>query len=399
MFPMFGKSLSLFFFVLRILLTVSGAAALLYAFSFPRNLIPVRPEWVYGDAALTPEDFRPWLWVVPLLFMELVSSVGTRRNFVWFCGVGIVLLAAFLAWPVLEANYPELVHPTFPFEDGKLARGVLLFCGFAGISVLFRGVLLNFLFMKPVMKEDNDANYADADVLDPSNARTVREIAANPVRVRPKFRFGEADFGLIARFRVLMRQLARVRAWRWRALLLALALAAGWFFLYPQPTAYEAQRRDLARMYEVRGAVARAALPVDFTVAKEADIVWLATTPAVHAAYRVMRSIADKESLARLKRPEAEKQLGLDRAALPRGYRAQLRDESDVSLPSVDDIFDSRTRFLTVTDGQRTAVLYVRFGADDETINISEVQDAGWNERADYVRRRYGADVNSRLLN
>lgn len=399
MLSMSGKCLSLFFLVLRILLTVSGAAALLYAFSFPQSLIPANPEWMYGDAALTPEDFRPWLWVVPWLFMELVSSMGGRHNVVWFCGVGMVLLAAILAWPVLEANYPELVHPTFHFEDGKLARGVLLFCGFAVASVLFRGVLLNFLFMKPDRKEDNDANYADADVLDPAHARTVREIAANPVRVSPKFRFGEADFGLVARFQMLVRRLARVRAWRWCALLLALALVCGWFFLYPRPSASEAYQRDLARMYEVRGAVARADLPAGFPVTQEADVVWLATTPAVHAAYRVMRSIADKESLANLKRAEAEKRLGLDRAVLPRGYRAQLRDESDVSLPSVDDIFDSRTRFLTVTDGRRTSVLYVRFGADDETINISEVQDAGWNARADYIRRRYGADVNSKLLN
>lgn len=395
---MFGKCLSLFFLILRILLTVLGAAALLYAFSFPQSLIPAKPAWTYGDAALTPEDFRPWLWVVPWLFMELVSSMGGRRNFVWFCGVGIVLLSAFLAWPVLEAHYPEMVHPTFSFEDGKLARGGLLFSGFVIVSVLFRCVLLNFLFMKPDMKEDNDANYADADLLDPANARTVREIAANPVRVSPKFRFGEADFGLIARFHMLMQRLARVRAWRWYALSLALALAFGWFFLYPQPSACEAYQRDLARMYEVRGSVARTELPADFPVAKEADAVWLATSPAVHAAYRVMRSIADNESLANLKRGEAEKQLGLDRVVLPRGYRAQLRNESDVSLPSVDDIFDSRTRFLTVTDGRRTAVLYVRFGADDETINISEVQDAGWNARADYVRRRYGADVNSKLL-
>lgn len=396
---MLAKCLSLSFLILRMLLATLGAAALLYAFSYPQSIIPVRPEWVYGDAEWTPEDFRPWLWVVPCLFMELVSVLGSRRNFVWFFGLGIVLLAAFLAWPVLTAHYPELVHPTFAFEDGKLARGFLCFCLFVFGSVLFRGVVLNFLFMKPEEKEENDANYADADVLDPTKARTVREIVADPVRVTPKFRFGEADFGLIARFRILMHRLARVRAWRRYSLLLVLVMLFAWFFLYPQPSDSEAYRRDLARMYEVRAFAERASLPDDFPAKKEMPIVWLASTPAVHAAYRVMNRIAEKEALAHMNRAEAEKLLGLDRAVLPHGYRDQLRDESDVSLPSVDDIFDSRTRFLTVTDGHRTAVLYVRFGADDKTINISEVQDAGWNARADYIRRRYGADVNSKLLN
>lgn len=395
---MLGGRFFLCLLLVRIALTALGAAALLYVFSFPYSIIPPNPEWDYAEG-LTPESFRPLLWLVPWAFMELVSSLGAKRNLVWFCGLGLVLSAAVLAWPVLEANYPELVHRPFSFDDGKLEVGLAWLGAFTFGSVLLRGVLLSFLFMKPREEELSDVNYADAELLDPANARTVREIAANPVRVQPRFRFGDADMGLVERFRLMMKRWARLRAWRWGAMLAAVVLVLAWFFFYPQPTEEEAYRRDLARMYDVRGYAARESLPASLPVRAGAKGVYLATTPAVHAAYRVMSRVAERESLAGMKRSAAEDALGVTHAFLPRGYREQLRDESDVSLPSVNDIFDSRTRFLTVTDGKRSAVLYVRFGEDDETVNIAEVQDAGWNARADYIRFRYGADVNSRILN
>ena len=58
----------------------------------------------------------------------------------------------------------------------------------------------------------------------------------------------------------------------------------------------------------------------------------------------------------------------------------------------MDDTFLSRTRFLTVTDGTRWAVLFIRTNEAGDIINIAEVQDAGWNAIADELRRQYGED-------
>lgn len=365
---------------MRIILTVAGALALLYTLSFPDSILPPTPalEYITGITAYT---FKPYLWVLPLLSMELTAGMGSRRNFVWFTSLFGVLLVAFLAWPVVQAHYPELIHPTFEFEDGKLAVGIGWLAVIAVGSVLFRCVLLDFLFKAPERAEESDAGAVESAVLDPSTARTVREIAADPVRVRPHFLFGDADRGLIERFGILMRRLLLRRHLRTALLATAAAACLGWFFLYPQPDEEQALQRDLAAMY-------------DYTVTPAGQM--RATTPAVHAAYRVLRYVADKEAFAGFTRGQAEKWLRLQH--LPDAYRRQLRDETDRPLPSVDDAFDSRTRFLTVCDGRRTAVLFIRTDITGERINIAEVQDAGWNAVMDDRRRRFGNDIDTRIL-
>ena len=176
-------------------------------------------------------------------------------------------------------------------------------------------------------------------------------------------------------FRAIIRRYFLRKRVRVAILCVLLALSAGWFVLYPQPTEEEALQRDLAAMYATR------TLPGGYTVA---------TGAAVHAAYRVMDYISRHEVFAGMTPQQAEEWLQLDR--VPAAYRRQLRDERDIDLPSVDSLFESRDRFLTVTDGRRICVLYIRTNAEGDRINIAEVQDAGWDAVADDNRRRYGRD-------
>lgn len=376
--------------LMRTLLTAAGGAAMLLALSFPDSIIPPDPAMDYPHE-LSLYDFRDYLWVAPWLLMELASLMGPRRNLVWFWGLGLVLAAGIILWPVAEASAPELVHPTFDYEDGKLASGMGWMALLLLISLFTRCVLLRFLFAEPPLeREDYDKGHVDAAVLDPANARTVAEIAANPTRVNPHFLFGDADPGLIARFCNILRHLRLVRLFKYALFAALAALLAAWFFLYPQPTPQQELERDLVKMYEhttVNGQMR-------------------ATVPAVHAAYRVMRHISDHESFAGFTRQQAEEWLHLDR--VPEGYRKKIRDESDFRLPFSRDEFESRTRFLTISTGPhtgegqlasgRTAVLYIRTNETGDVINISEVQENGWNKQADLSRWSFSTDLNSQFL-
>lgn len=364
---------------LRVALTMLGAAALLYTLSYPDSLMPPSPhlEYVTGFKLY---DLKPVMFLAPLLFMELVSMCGEQRNRVWFTAMLGVFVAAVIAWPVLRAHAPEWVYATLPFEDGKLSEGLRVYALIMAGSFVFRRVLLAYLFREP-RNTDDDPSAMDPVILDPSKAKTVREIAANPMRVSPKFRFGEADRGLIERFYDFMRRLSWLKG-RKRLLQLGGVLAVIlWFFFYPQPTEQQALKRDIEAMYGCRELPGGARL---------------ATHHAVHAAYRVMRYVSDHELFAGMTTEQAKKWLQVQRA--PQAYRRQLLDSSDISLPSVDDMFESRTRFFTVQDGRRTAVLYVRTDQTGEKINVCEVQDAGWNDYADMQRRRFGMDMPSGFL-
>ena len=363
---------------LRILLSLLGAAALLYVFSYPDSIIPRSlMEEELEDERFTRYALKPLLFLIPLVFMEMVSLCGRRRNLVWFCGLIGVLLAAVAAWPVLTAFRPELVHPTFRFEDGKLAHGLLCYGAVVACSLLVRVTLLSYLF-KYYRSPDDEESYGDVDAaeLDPEHARTVRQIAAAPAKARPRFLFQEIDLGRIRSFHELMAALLGRRRHTRRAIIAGLVLLAAWVIFFPQPNPHQALLRDLDAMYATRGTASNG--------------MQLATHRAVHAAYRVMEHISARETFAGLTRAQAEKWLHLDRA--PEDYRRQLRDERDLTLPSVDDTFESRTRFLTVTDGTRWAVLFIRTNEAGDIINIAEVQDAGWNAIADELRRQYGAD-------
>ena len=358
---------------MRMILCTAGAVALLYVLSYPDSIMPANPALDYVQG-ITYYDFKPWMWLAPFLFMELVSVAGPRRNLVWFSSLLLVMGTALVAWPVLTATCPELVHPTFEYEDGKLAKGMLYMFCVLGITMFTRLVVLRFLYPPEPVEIADDINSVDADILDPSKALTVKEILANPKKAKPNFLFGGADEERLSLYRAILRRLRMLSNWKTAGWLTLIAAIIGWFFLFPQPTPEQALQRDMRTMYQY---------------VKLPDGTRRATFPAVHAAYRVMKHISDNELFANTPKVKAEQWLGLQN--VPVSYRTQLRDESDLDIASVDSIFDSRTRFLTVTDGKRVAVLYIRTNQEGDIINISEVQDAGWNAKADDIRRRFGS--------
>lgn len=364
---------------LRSLLSVMGAAALLFFFSYPDTLLPPNPDVDYVEG-VTLYDFKPVIWLLPALFMELVSLCGPRRNFVWFTGLLSVFLVAVVAFPVLKAWEPEWVVSTFGYEDGKLTVGLCYFAIFILVSVVIRCGLGAYLFHENWGASD-EGSTVQANVLDPSKALTVREIAALPQREAPRFLFGDADQGVIHRFVELMRRLGYSKLRRLLLFFVGLLALVGWFFFYPQPSPQEALHRDLTRMYE------HVELPNGSL---------RATRAAVHAAVRVLRRVSDEELFAGMSVQEAESWLRLDQA--PRAYLALLRDSSELELASTDALFESRTRFFTVSDGKRTVVLFVRMNADDSRINVSEMVDAGWNAKVDLLRRRFGSDISARFF-
>ncbi len=355
--------------VFRFLLALAAATALLCTFSYPHSILPPNPA-AMDIEGVSIYTFRHVLWLLPLLLLELICLTGPLRNRIWFGSMLTVLGLGLLAWPVLLAWRPELVHPMLEFEDAKLATGLGYFALLLFVSILLRLVVLSHLFPPPTRSQSGGE--MEASVLDPASARTVREIAADAPRAQPRFLFGEADQGIIERFHQLMSTLWR-RSLRRRAVLIgSLALATAWFFLYPQPTETEAMERDFAAMYETDASGLRA------------------TPRAVHAAWRIMRHVHERESFAGLTFPAAEEWLRLGQAT--DAYRRVLRATDGPELASVDPTFDSRTPFITVTDGRRTAALYIRTDAEGEHINVAEAVDAGWNAVADEHRRIYGND-------
>ena len=383
---MFFRILRILSIVLRMPFALAGAFALLYILSYGLILPDAALEWQEG---LTLYHLRGYLWVAPWLFTEFVCAIGPRRNLVWFSSMLTVLIGALIAWPVLTATHPELVYRMLDFQEpGMLSVGLLYFSLILFASVIVRLVFLAFLFPPPA--DEEVSGEIDAAVLNPDEARSVREIAANPVRPRPKFLFGEGDEGVVLSFRALMRRLTFRSRGANAALLLALLGLASWFFLYPQPTEEEALQRDLAQMKQYKKFKGAAFSPLE----------------SVCAAYRVMEYIDAHNTFEGMTKAEAEAWLGLN---LNDAHHAAMRDESALSVPSVDDAFESRERFLTVSNSfdfrlksadrkltrkVPTAILYVRTDESGERINVVEVQDAGFNDITDEQRHRLGTDWN-----
>ena len=360
--------------ILRFLFCLVGAAALLYSFSYPDNILPPNPGMEEAEGVHL-YALKPFIWVIPVMFMEMVSLCGPRRNQIWFGALFTVLGAALVAYPVMAANWPEYVRPTFSYQGGMLTEGLVSFLAFTGISLAFRLVLLHYMFPPDELLEQPETGYVSASVLNPETARTVKEIAAENNTVKHRFHFKKADERLSLRWRLIMKKLL------FRSRLMNYSMISGvlililWFTIYPQPTEEEALQRDLGRMFEHR---------------QTAQGIPLATTAAVHAAARVMKYISDTEILAGMTREQAEQWLKMQ--SVPTAYKMWLRDERDIELPSTNSTYENRTRFLTVTNGRCICVLYIRTSKADDSIVVAELQDAGWDARADEQRRRIGTD-------
>lgn len=368
------------FFLFRLLCSILCAAGILFAFSFPDSLDSLFPRETSLNAAggISLFEWRAFAFMLPWLMMELVCLAGPRRNIVWFVGIFTVLIGGFLLWPLLEIFRPEWLWPTFAYEDGKMSLGMLYLSILALVSLLFRLGLLRYFFPEPLpLYEGNDI---ELDMLDVTTARSIREISQSPVISKPRFLFGDADHGIVTRFLEMTRRILMVKRLRFTAILIAAGLGLLWFVSLPLlfNSAKQRMSRDKITMLE-------------FVADGKGGL--RATHAAVHAAVRVMENVSDHERLMGMSTKAAERFLGLARADAR--YLKQLRDESNLPLRSAEDIFDSRTRFLTVSDGQRLAILFVRHNEKGDKISVSEFQDEGWNAEVDKLRRSIGRDWRS----
>ena len=362
------------FLFFRFIFCLMGAAALLYTFSYPDTLVPPNPI-LEDSTSFSLYKLKSFIWLLPIMLMELVACCGPKRNVIWFGALFSVLVAALAAYPVLTAYWPEYTAPTFNYQGGMLTTGLIHYVEFLAISFAFRKVLLTYMFPPEEFLEQQEVGFVSASVLNPARARTVKEIAAEGHLPQHKFHFKSGDSRVALRWKLIMRRMFLRSMVANASIGGGLLLLALWFFLFPQPTPEEALQRDMARMYEHR--LTRQGQP-------------LATQPAVHAAARVMKHISDHESLGGMTREDAEQWLGLNH--VPQGYRAWLRDERDIKLASANNMYENRTRFLTVTNGRYICVLYIRTNKADGSIVVAELQEAGWDATADELRRRIGND-------
>lgn len=360
--------------MLRLVLCLLGAAALLYTFSYPDAILPPNPA-AEDAGGVNLYSFKPIMWVIPVLIMELVSGMGKRRNLVWFTSLLTVLVGALIAYPLLSAYRPEYVEATFSYQGGMLSTGLVYFISFIGVSVTIRLLILAYMFPPEEFQGHVEVGYVSSSILDPENARTVREIAADYKPASHRFLFKAANPHLSTRFRLLMKRLVFRSRIITGGITAGILLVALWFALYPQPTPEEALQRDLKLMLEHK---------------MNAQGIPMATRAAVHAAARVMKHVSDVEALAGMSMEEAEQWFHLD--TTPATYRAWLRDPRPIKLPSVNSLHENRTRFLTVAHGRMVCVLYIRTNPADGSIVVSELQDAGWDAVADEKRRRIGTD-------
>lgn len=361
--------LALLIRLLRYLLATACAALLLISLSYPDAILPPLPPDAAPAGEFSPAALlRDYLYIPPLLLL-LIASAGSGFSKRLLSALLTVLLVGFLSWPVLRSLRPELIEPTFSYQSGMLPKGLALLLLITLISLPLCALL--HYFSPPPPEPENELNTADMSELAPEKGRTVQEIIANPVIVRPRFLFGDPDMALVERFRCFVRAVARRRALRYAVLGLLAIPALLWFFCYPQPDAASAFERDLELMRDTRS------LP---------DGRLVATTAAVHAGYRVMKQVQDLGLIDGLSPEQARQRLHLD--TLPEPYRSQVLDSRPLALASMDAQASNRTRFLTLTDGRRIAVLYLLLNEDGTAINIAEVRDAGWDAAADAERKR-----------
>ena len=367
--------------VLRTLIVMLGAWMMMIVVAYPSTFTGgdaiVRVPFIAPDFLL---EWRHWMWVAPWLAMEVAAAAGPRRNLVWFCGLLLAMAITMIAYPIIEATRPELIHSTLcnedieslftqereekirifseatPYRDKGLSFGFIVMWPLLGISTFIRLVVLGYLTRLHQAPPDNEYTFVDAAQIAPDapSARTVKEIAASHQTAAPNFKFGEADKSLVNHVKALLAKLQYLRTIKGLICLGVVVLIFGWFFCYPQPTEQEALERDLQHMYESRTG------PDGHPVA---------TPRAVYAALRAIRYAHLHKVLDNVSVAEAERWFRLD--SVPANYRSIVRNEN---LRAISENVPNRLRphlgtdyakFISIGDGRHNVVLLLDLLTND----------------------------------
>lgn len=358
---------------LRSLLTCALALAALYMASFPDSLLSEEFAAVVPGGR-TAQHLHDWLWVLPVVLMEVVSGMGGRRNAVWFSGLLSAWGLAALALPLLRWHAPEWVMKTHEAEDIKLYAGFFGMSLFIGASLFFRLAVLRYLF-PPAAGADEEKYAYSGETLKLVPARTVQEITSAPPRRRRHFLFGEVDeerirkWGLAGRAALVF---VRTRA-RLTAAVCAAILVWNAAFYYGTGGAEGERARDFLRIRECRYEAAGGR--------------FAATDRAVHAAYRLFRE-ADESGVFNGKTTrEMEVWFALDQ-----WNPAYLKQAMTPPEDAENDVFSLKECWLTIDDGTKRATLSLYRNQETDRINVVELGERGWDPRRDARRGALGAD-------
>lgn len=348
--------------------------AFLVAFlSLAAVVLAAWPDWVLSPAAIAASPHRvalghlhEWMWLIPIVLMEVVAGAGRCRNRVWFAGLLAAWVIVILAMPVLRWYAPELVMRSHPSENAMLYPVAFGMTVFVAASLFFRLTVLKYLF-PPLSSTDESGYYVSDSAMGPP--RTVQEIAAAPPRRRKYFLFGDVDEERLRGWGMAGKAAMALLRSRVRFVAVCCAVLIVWNvgFFYGSGGSGGERARDVERLGE-------------FHLKDGARV---ATNRAVHAAYRLFGEIDARKLFNGKSESEMEQYLRLD--AWDPAYREQARRP-------VEALFSIRERWLTIDDGTKRADLYLYRNKDTGLTNQAERDEKGWDPLLDDYRSRLGTD-------
>lgn len=333
------------------------------------------PDWVLPQAEIAAsmhrvamEHVHNWMWLLPLLAMEVVAALGAHRNRAWFTGLLAAWVLVVLALPVLRWYAPELVTRTHPAENVKLYPVVFGMTVFVAVSLFFRLTILRYMF-PPCSPSDESGFYVGEDLT--MSPRTVQEIVASPPRRRKYFLFGMVDEEKLRRWGIAGKAalaLFRSRV-QWAMAGCVLLLVWNVVFFYAAGGSEGERERDLERLGEFR---------------RTPEGGMRATSRATHAAYRLFGDIDKRQLFNGKSREEMVQFLRLD--SWDPAYRKQ-------AMEPLDELYSLRERWLTIDDGSKKADLFLYLDKKTGLVVQAERDEKGWDPSLDDYRSRLGVDL------
>lgn len=333
------------------------------------------PSWALPQAVVNAsahrvalEYLQHWMWLIPIVLMEITAAWGKCRNRVWFTGLLSAWTFVILALPVLRWYAPELVTRTHPAEDVMLYPVAFGMTVFVAVSLFFRLMVLRYMF--PPLSPSDESGYFVGEELAMS-PRTVQEIVASPPRRRKYFLFGRVDEEKLRHWGLAGKAALALLRSRVQLIVAACVLLLVWNvgFFYATGGSEGERERDRERLGEF---------------SRDANGGMAATSRAVHAAYRLFGDIDRKKLFNGKSKSEMARFLRLD--SWDAAYKKQVTEP-------LDEIYSIRERWLSIDDGTKKADLFLYIDKKTGLTVQAERDEKGWDPLVDDYRSRLGVDL------
>lgn len=348
---------------------------LVACFALLAVVLAAYPDWVLPQAEIAASAHRvamghlhDWMWLIPVVLMEVVAALGSCRNRAWFTGLLAAWVLVILALPVLRWYAPELVMRAHPSENVMLYPVAFGMTVFVAASLFFRLTILRYMF-PPHSPSDESGFYVGEDLT--MSPRTVQEIVASPPRRRKYFLFGMVDEEQLRHWGLAGKAALALLRMRTQLVLAACVLLLVWNVgvFYATGGSAGERNRDRERLGE-------------FVRSQGGEMV--ATSRAVHAAYRLFGDIDKNRLFIGKSREEMAHYLRLD--SWDPAYRKQATEP-------FDELYSLRERWLTIDDGSKKADLFLYLDKKTGLAVQAERDEKGWDPRLDDYRSRLGVDL------